>query len=135
MVFDHLSEIYHSFPGRITAETFKKQVLSVVEVWEDWIVFPADFTTLLRIRLNGTKPDEHQDEISEVIDVGESKDSEMLEGESPAPSRFKASTFKPAEEATAADEEMVDDMELDSDEEEEDIEGEAIALDGDELPT
>jgi U2-associated protein SR140 len=39
IVFDHMSTIYHSFPGRITAETFKKQILGIVEIWEDWIVF------------------------------------------------------------------------------------------------
>ena len=53
LVFDHLSTIYHSFPGRITAETFKKQITAVVDVWEDWIVFPPEFTAGLRGRLEG----------------------------------------------------------------------------------
>jgi U2-associated protein SR140 len=65
IVFDHLANIYHSFPGRITADTFKKQITSVVDIWEDWIVFPPDFTAELRRRLDGTKaeaeslPEEH----------------------------------------------------------------------------
>jgi len=53
IVFDHLATIYHSFPGRITAETFKKQITSVVDIWEDWIVFAPDFTAELRARLDG----------------------------------------------------------------------------------
>ncbi|KAF9051132.1 hypothetical protein BDZ89DRAFT_1154041 [Hymenopellis radicata] len=53
IVFDHLANIYHSFPGRITAETFKKQIIAVVDIWDDWIVFPGEFLAELRSRLEG----------------------------------------------------------------------------------
>lgn len=53
IVFDHLANIYHSFPGRITADLFKKQITTIVDIWEDWIVFPPDFTLELRKRLEG----------------------------------------------------------------------------------
>ncbi|KAI0630343.1 hypothetical protein C8Q77DRAFT_1137614 [Trametes polyzona] len=97
LVFDHLSTIYHSFPGRITAETFKKQITAVVDIWEDWIVFPPEFTASLRQRLEGAAL--KQDTPSEEPTVEEVKES--------APtftSKFKASAFKPAElvEAEAA---------------------------------
>lgn len=52
-MFDHLANIYHSFPGRITAETFKKQIIAVVDIWDDWIVFPGEFLVELRSRLEG----------------------------------------------------------------------------------
>jgi U2-associated protein SR140 len=90
IVFDHLATIYHSFPGRITAETFKKQITSVVDVWEDWIVFAPDFTAELRARLDGVA----------MVDA-EPKNEEVTEGEvkersQAFASRFKSSSFQPA---------------------------------------
>lgn len=88
IVFDHMANIYHSFPGRITAETFKKQITSIVDVWEDWIVFPPDFTVELRERLEGLSEEKQND----------------TEGQNPEEkpaafaSRFKASTFRIADE-------------------------------------
>ncbi|GJJ06342.1 hypothetical protein Clacol_000533 [Clathrus columnatus] len=98
LVFDHLSTIYHSFPGRITADSFKAQILAVVEVWEDWIVFPAETTTELRNRLDGTKGAHHN--------VEETKsDSNTIESTPQSlPPRFKASSFKPAEPTELANE-------------------------------
>ncbi|KAI0032228.1 hypothetical protein K488DRAFT_50365 [Vararia minispora EC-137] len=91
-VFDHLSTIYHSFPGRITADTFKKQVLTVVDIWDDWIVFPPDFTAELRQRLEGQ-------DLVQVTLVQEEEHVEV-QAEAPAVSRFKTSSFKPAQETT-----------------------------------
>jgi U2-associated protein SR140 len=89
MVFDHLSSIYHSFPGRITAETFKKQITSVIDIWEDWIVFPPEFTAELRERLEGNTVPAVQPQVEEVA-------TEMTP-EPKTVNRFKPSTFKPAE--------------------------------------
>jgi CID domain len=90
LVFDHLSTIYHSFPGRITAETFKKQILSVVEIWEDWIVFSPDYTLELRSRLDGTIAEDEKSE-------NEADSIEVQESATDYSSRFKASSFKPAD--------------------------------------
>ncbi|KAJ3480042.1 hypothetical protein NLI96_g8641 [Meripilus lineatus] len=90
LVFDHLSTIYHSFPGRITAETFKKQITSVVDIWEDWIVFPPDFTAELRARLEGSPT-------KEVVEEEEQGKDEVKENMTSFASKFKASSFKPAE--------------------------------------
>lgn len=38
-VFDHLNQIYQSFPGRMRAEAFKKQVMGVVNLWETMLIF------------------------------------------------------------------------------------------------
>ncbi len=91
IVFDHLSTIYHSFPGRITAETFKKQVTAIVDIWEDWIVFPPDYTAELRARLEGN--------LTKGVQEEERKDEEEVNRESTMnfASKFKASSFKPAE--------------------------------------
>ena len=93
LVFDHLSTIYHSFPGRITAESFKAQIIAVVEVWEDWIVFPAEHTSELRARLDGsTDQDQTQDQLEHDTRPKE-------QASQPFASRFKSSSFKPADEA------------------------------------
>jgi U2-associated protein SR140 len=90
LVFDHFSTIYHSFPGRITAETFKSQITTVLDIWEDWIVFPPEFTLHLRQRIEG----QVQEEAPKVEET-----PVVVEEHTPAPvSRFKTSSFKPAEE-------------------------------------
>ncbi|KAJ3529257.1 hypothetical protein NMY22_g9066 [Coprinellus aureogranulatus] len=86
IVFDHLANIYHSFPGRITADLFKKQITTVVDIWEDWIVFPPDFTSMLRQRLEGN-----------VIPAEESKPADTTVKDDRAfVSKFKTSAFQPA---------------------------------------
>ncbi|GAA94621.1 uncharacterized protein L969DRAFT_94591 [Mixia osmundae IAM 14324] len=50
-VFDHLNLIYQSFPGRMKAEVFLRQILSILEVWETWIVFPPAVMLEYRDRL------------------------------------------------------------------------------------
>lgn len=95
IVFDHLASIYHSFPGRITADLFKKQITTVVDVWESLIVFPPDFTNELRRRLEGN-----------LEELGEGASNEPTPRESVTPaaadksgaSKFKASGFQPATE-------------------------------------
>ncbi|TFK23911.1 hypothetical protein FA15DRAFT_680928 [Coprinopsis marcescibilis] len=88
IVFDHLASIYHSFPGRITADMFKKQITTVVDIWEDWIVFPPDFTANLRERLEGNVvvPDDSSRPVATP--------TPSLTG--PLPSRFKPTSFQPA---------------------------------------
>ncbi|KAG8687090.1 hypothetical protein FRC09_013708 [Ceratobasidium sp. 395] len=110
-VFDHLCAIYKSFPGRITAETFKKQVLGVVEVWEDWIVFGPEVTSDLRRRLDGREEEEGQERVGEVEEKGEEK---KVVG-----SKFKAAAF-----GAVRDEPVVEPVKEDIDGE--DIDGENI---------
>ena len=129
IVFDHLSGIYHSFPGRITAETFKNQITAVVDVWEDWIVFPPDFTETLRARLEGTTQasTEKQEEVDDTNETKTEKPSFV--------SKFKPTTFQPAAAEvkpvnTEVDEEGEADMDMtDSDAEkakDEDVDGEPL---------
>jgi len=96
IVFDHFATIYHSFPGRITAETFKKQITAVVDIWEDWIVFPPEFTTELRARLDGaTQADLNQ---PKTEDAGVA----AAEAQSSYVSKFKAKSFQPAQDVNEA---------------------------------
>lgn len=127
LVFDHLSTIYHSFPGRITAETFKKQITAVVDIWEDWIVFPPEFTAVLRQRLEGaTLPEE-----------GEVVEEAVVEVQEVAPSftsKFKASAFKPAEPVEAAPAPDAEDPDGEPMDEDSDVDGNPIDdVDGDPL--
>lgn len=132
IVFDHLSTIYHSFPGRITAETFKKQITAIVDIWDDWIVFPPDFTGELRQRLEGqTVP---QFESKEATPVVEQKETTFA-----FKNKFKSSSFRPAEEVeptptpsvapTTADDDEGEPMDVGSD-----VDGESVAEDVDGVP-
>lgn len=109
LVFDHLSTIYHSFPGRMTADIFKGQVAAVVDVWDDWIVFPPEFTKELRQRLEGEVVQERKEEDT---DIGQAMTEEREEPQ--FMSKFKASSFKPAEEVEPkADDGGGQDMDMD----------------------
>ncbi|KAL1939804.1 hypothetical protein VTO73DRAFT_9504 [Trametes versicolor] len=127
LVFDHLSTIYHSFPGRITAETFKKQITAVVDIWEDWIVFPPEFTAVLRQRLEGaTLPEEGEVVEEAVVEVQEAAPSFT--------SKFKASAFKPAEPVEAAPAPGTEDPDGEPMDEDSDVDGNSIDdVDGDPL--
>ncbi|KAG4305828.1 hypothetical protein PORY_000738 [Pneumocystis oryctolagi] len=39
VVFQHFSEIYKSFDGRIKADNFRRQIVNITSAWESWIVF------------------------------------------------------------------------------------------------
>ena len=119
IVFDHLANIYHSFPGRITADMFKKQITTVVDIWEDWIVFPPDFTSQLRRRLEGAKA------LEENVDEEEPAVQTTNEG---FVSRFKSSTFQLAAEPLASTYDDGDPMDVSS---EEDDKGLRVDIDGD----
>jgi len=91
IVFDHLANIYHSFPGRITADLFKKQITTVVDIWEDWIVFPPDFTSELRRRLEGPEIP------SETVVANEPS----VQTENKFASKFKTSSFQLATQSSS----------------------------------
>jgi U2-associated protein SR140 len=101
----------------MTAETFKKQILAVIEAWEDWIVFPPDFTSGLRQRLEGATA-LSESKVEEMVD-------EVKEEKAPFTSRFKHSSFKLATTNPSADGECVD-VESDGDGKLDDVDGEPV---------
>ncbi|KAK0195388.1 hypothetical protein F5146DRAFT_1100904 [Armillaria mellea] len=127
IVFDHLANIYHSFPGRITAETFKKQITTVLDIWDDWIVFPAEYTGELRSRLEG---------VAKSTSIPSTNKGETQDAGPSFSSKFKTSTFQLASADTLKGDAEQDGepMELDSDgahETDEDVDGEPMdAIDG-----
>ncbi|KAF9653822.1 hypothetical protein BDM02DRAFT_3152797 [Thelephora ganbajun] len=124
IVFDHMSTIYHSFPGRITAETFKKQIMNIVEIWEDWIVFAPEFTKELRDRLDGKE--EAGKKGTEEIE-GSDKDAGGQTERRVYESKFKASSFKPAtEEAQVEAPEEKDGEDIDGEPVMDDLDGEPL---------
>ncbi|KAI6046040.1 hypothetical protein EDC04DRAFT_2631696 [Pisolithus marmoratus] len=123
VVFDHFSTIYHSFPGRITAETFKKQITSVVDIWEDWIVFSPEFTAELRARLDGTA---HAEAKPSKDDGSTDK---VLKTETEYISKFKSKSFQPAQDSVSSAKDSG------TDKEDDDIDGAPIdAMDVDGVP-
>lgn len=121
LIFDHLSTIYHSFPGRITADSFKVQITAIVDVWENALVFPPEYTQNLRLRLEGltTEPEKE-----ESVDV----EPELQVEDKLHASKFKSSGFKPA---TALDNSIV--VQEEKDEEQTDVDGMPMD-DGDGVP-
>jgi len=84
-----------------------------VDIWDDWIVFPPDFTAELRQRLDGAVKETEERKQAEPTETGP-KESEAFA------SRFKASTFQlattPAVPETAPDDVDGEAMDLSSDE-------------------
>jgi len=93
-----------------------------VDIWEDWIVFPPDFTSELRRRLEGPEIP------SETVVVKEP----TVQTERKFASKFKTSSFQLAMQSTSSGNDLshVSDgepMEVSSDEEEtEDLDGEPV---------
>ncbi|KAF8973143.1 hypothetical protein BDZ97DRAFT_1936060 [Flammula alnicola] len=141
IVFDHLANIYHSFPGRITADLFKKQITTVVDIWEDWIVFPPEFTSELRTRLEGAivSPENAAEEEPSIMPTPAETFSSRFK------TSFKTSTFelasdipetKPSEGGSSrvSDGEPMD-VSSDEDKEVDDLDGEPVEdLDVDGIP-
>lgn len=122
IVFDHLANIYHSFPGRITADLFKKQITTVVDIWEDWIVFPLDFTSEMRRRLEGT--------ILPSETVTTTTETPVQPVETTFSSKFKTSSFQLAGQSSTPVGDISDGepMDVSSEEEkvDEDLDGEPV---------
>lgn len=105
----------------MTAEIFKKQILAVIEVWEDWIVFSPEFTTALRHRLEGA-------DIPSEVQV-EGKEERTEEQKTSFTSRFKQSSFKLATDAPPVDDVDEDAMDVESNidgKPADDLDGEAV---------
>jgi len=125
--------IIHS-PVALRPRHSKKQIIAVVEVWEDWIVFPADFTSELRVRLDGGG--------NEVAQSRSIVEEEPTQHEAPVDfsARFKTSSFRPAAEGENGDDEKNHSGDDDLDGEVmDDIDGEPVdldaeAVDGEPLP-
>ncbi|BGP56056.1 hypothetical protein JCM8202v2_003665 [Rhodotorula sphaerocarpa] len=57
-VFDHLGDIYHSFPGRLKAEQFRGLIEKVLDVWaNDWMLFEPGVIEDFKRRLAGLDVD------------------------------------------------------------------------------
>ncbi|CAG8449278.1 10371_t:CDS:10 [Ambispora leptoticha] len=42
-IFEHFNEAYRSITARLKAETFRRQITTLLNVWENWIVFPQPY--------------------------------------------------------------------------------------------
>ncbi|KAK4054380.1 hypothetical protein OIO90_003613 [Microbotryomycetes sp. JL221] len=70
-VFDHLGDIYNSFPGRMKAEQFKGQISKVIDVWEhDWMIFEPATIEDWRRRLSGAD-EQAMNEVEEQVAAAE----------------------------------------------------------------
>ncbi|KAK4054169.1 hypothetical protein OIV83_001195 [Microbotryomycetes sp. JL201] len=131
-VFDHLGDIYNSFPGRMKAEQFKAQVSKIVDVWEhDWMIFEPSTIDDWRRRLSGLDEIELQEDVvaaaqallheQESIAASEEPTTqtapESVESTMPTRSGFKT-TFQPS----ALDSSLAEPGDVDGD----DLDGHAV---------
>ncbi|CAG8650007.1 17666_t:CDS:10, partial [Gigaspora rosea] len=59
-IFEHLNEVYRSIAARLKAETFRRQITTILTVWENWIVFPQPYiesltNTFMKLTKEGDK--------------------------------------------------------------------------------
>lgn len=127
-VFTHLGEIHKSFPGRMKAEIFRRQIMTVVEVWENWLVFTPSVLQDLEKRLTigdaSTQSQREQSGSEHVEDSGvkaQRAEAPAATAVSGSGSGFKAVSGFSAVKAGVTDEPM-----------DEDLDGEDI--DGAEMP-
>ncbi|BGO92275.1 hypothetical protein NBRC10512v2_004539 [Rhodotorula toruloides] len=76
-VFDHLGDIYLSFPGRLKAEQFKGLIEKVIDVWaNDWMLFEPSVIEDFKRRLSGLELAEDEADSQAVTeDAGMDVDS------------------------------------------------------------
>ena len=128
-VFDHFGEIHRSFPGRMKAEIFRKQVMTVVQVWEDWLVFTPAVLSDFEARLSAGSDDGARADADDGMPLGASEPEVKIEPKvkpSAAPTPVKAIKpgFKPAGFVKIG---TVDPAPKDED----DVDGDAMDIDGD----
>ncbi|GAA5909241.1 RRM and SURP domain-containing protein [Sporobolomyces salmoneus] len=79
-VFDHLGDVYLSFPGRMKAEQFRGMVEKVIDVWDkEWLVFEPKVIEDYKRRLSGVDsvlPQDYEEPTSTPLEA---------HSESPAP--------------------------------------------------
>ncbi|RHZ47320.1 hypothetical protein Glove_585g13 [Diversispora epigaea] len=57
-IFEHLNEVYRSITARLKAETFRRQITTILNVWENWIVFTQPYIeSLTKTFMKNTKGD------------------------------------------------------------------------------
>ncbi|KAJ3093012.1 U2 snRNP-associated SURP domain-containing protein [Quaeritorhiza haematococci] len=63
-VFEHLGQVWRSIGGRLRAEQMRRAVVGLLNVWENWIVFPKPFIDGLREKFleSGKSNDAEKDE-------------------------------------------------------------------------
>ncbi|KAL8276246.1 hypothetical protein RQP46_011363 [Phenoliferia psychrophenolica] len=155
-VFDHLGDVYLSFPGRMKAEQFKIQVTNIVDVWErDWFVFEPAVIDDFKRRLSGetvvvhTDPTPSSSSSSPPIHLAQPHAASSSSALPPPPSSdtaFRSTGFKAVTFATSSfqpstlhailpDEDPEGDL-LDGemvDVDGEDVDGADVDVDGDEV--
>ena len=67
-MFEHLHSIYASFDGRIKADQFRRQVMSVTSVWETWMIFSnANVEAWVKTFLGRTEDEAPEEEVEEEV--------------------------------------------------------------------
>ena len=124
-VFNHLHTIYASFDGRIKADNFRRQVMAVTSVWEQWLVFNnANVEAWIKTFLGRVEEDRENKE--------EKAEEEVVEAPVERKGKWKSVSAKtaesivrrqPAAEPLNAPDDSEDDIDGNRIEDEEDVDG------------
>ena len=116
-VFTHMGEIYKSFPGRMKAEIFRKQIMSVVQVWENWLVFTPTVLSDLEKRLStGDESVESQRDRNGLEQPETAEEQDEPAQISVAKPSFKKAGFSAVKAGVTDDTLAEEDMDLDGEE-------------------
>lgn len=136
-VFEHLYEVGQSFDGRLRAEKFWSQIIKVLDIWKQWIIFPEHrIQKWYDICRRTVKMEASKAEVEDKHRKQESQKSE--DGASSSSKRFKTAGWKTvgAEDSRDSSEnETVENVPFRSENEDEfkndadSIDGEPIELD------
>lgn len=95
-VFEHLNQVYQSFPGRMKADAFKRQITNVLAHWEALLIFtPSVLEEYNKRLLSGGAPEED-------LEGAPIQDSEMIEEAKPVKAGFRNIKASRAEDLDGA---------------------------------
>jgi len=122
-VFSHLHDIYASFDGRIKADNFRRQIMSVTSVWETRMIFNNDNVESWVKTFLGQVEQEQRTSEEPVEEAVEKPVEKKGRWKSVAETSGKEATEKGGFTSIPITSPEVDDEDLDGKEMEEDIDG------------
>ncbi|KAK9484443.1 hypothetical protein V1527DRAFT_470145 [Lipomyces starkeyi] len=101
-VFANLYEVFKAFDGRIRADNFRRQIMSVLNVWEGWNVFTHDsLTEMTNEFLGKTKEMEEWDQQDTALPTNAADMATKAAAEAPI-TKAAASRWKKVEKSTGS---------------------------------
>ncbi|KAK9370773.1 hypothetical protein V1509DRAFT_616800 [Lipomyces kononenkoae] len=102
-VFASLYEVFKEFDGRIRADNFRRQIMSVLNVWEGWNVFPHDALTQMTNEFLGQTKETEVDQSGAASPNSANMAPQVTAATADAPSKkVAASKWKKVEKSASS---------------------------------